>query len=514
MLNALPLKRAQSCPNLRVLQGFNAHRTQNRHCPAGWTLASMPVGRAGETFAGDSVDMEYEPLPRTDRAVALAAGVLAAVLPPLLSAPPAVSNIASTARAALWACLRLAAVWFLARYAASEARQARRLVDPRDAAYRDSRFVRIQSGLQIHYLEETPPPPPPGAAVAARGPDVIIIHGFGSSAAACRPAMRPLADALGSRVIAFDMPGFGLTERPRRLADFDAAAAAEGLVAALGLGGPASAGTPAAGVILVGHSLGGLVAANLAARPTFPATAAVLVAPAVPATLQTAPPSPQPPIAAAAAAGVLRRAVRVAATSASALAAACRRVAGAALLGLALAAVWALQPLVAAALRRAVYRGSFWRSGLASAYGSAARPSEETLADYRRASRVRGWDWGLVRFVRFRLGGGLGPWARLRRAWRGGGSGGGGDAEVAGRLRAAGRPVLLVHGAEDRIVPPGNSRVLCASLGAAAALRELPRCGHSPLEEAPAEVAAAVAAFVAALPRQPAPSPPSAPEGP
>jgi pimeloyl-ACP methyl ester carboxylesterase len=431
---------------------------------------------ADANTAGDAtVDMEYQPAPLPDRAAALAAGLLAAALPPLLR-PPAP---AGTWRSLAWAAVRLAAAWLAAAYAAGEVRQARRLVEPRAAAYPDSRFLRLPSGLLVHYLEEAPPPGAP-----APGPAVVIVHGFGSAAAACRPALRPLARRLGARVVALDMPGFGLTERPRRLADYDAGAVVEALAAALGLGARGE------GLLLVGHSLGGLVAARLAADPASHVTALALVAPAL-----APPPAPAPPPAAPP-----PRWARAAA--------ACRRAAAAAGLYLLQAALGLAAPLVAAVLRRAVYRGAFWRQGLAAAYGGGARPADATVEDYRRASRVRGWDRGLVRFVRFRVAGGRGLWDLVRDAWRGpgGGEGEGGEGGLVGRLRAAGRPVLIVHGAEDRIIPVANSRALAAALAGGAGgcvLRELRGCGHCPLEQAPGDVVDAVAAFVASLPPPP-----------
>ena len=437
--------------------------------------------------------MDYLPPSRSDCVAALAAGLAAAALPPLLVAAAPGLTATSIVNSAVWACTRFLACWLFGRYVASEVRQARRLVEPRDAAYPDSRFVRVADGILVHYFEEAPPA---GAGPRA-SPAVVLVHGFGSSAASCRHVMRLLADRLRTRVVAFDMPGFGLTERPRRLADYDASAVLEGVVDALGLGDR---------LLLVGHSLGGRVVADLAARPSSLVAAAILVAPAV-----AAPPACSPALAGeapplrSASARLFRAPVAVL----SALAGCCRRAAVAALLYAAQAVLGLLEPAAAAGLRRLVYHRNFWRRGLAAVYGGGALPQEATVAEYRRASRVRGWDRGLIRFIRFRAGDGLGLWALLRRAWR---SGGGGDAELVARLRAAGRPVLVVHGAEDRIVPPANSRALCAALaggrGGAPELRELAGCGHCALEEAPCDVVDAVVALASALPPLPAPCKP------
>lgn len=48
---------------------------------------------------------------------------------------------------------------------------------------------------------------------------ILLLHGFGGGVFAWRHVMRPLADASGLSVLAFDRPGFGLTSRPPRPPD-------------------------------------------------------------------------------------------------------------------------------------------------------------------------------------------------------------------------------------------------------------------------------------------------------
>ena len=64
-------------------------------------------------------------------------------------------------------------------------------------------------------------------------------------------------------------------------------------------------------------------------------------------------------------------------------------------------------------------------------------------------------------------------------------------------VRDARLPVLILHGTEDRIVPPSNSRALARSLPNAT-LVELDGCGHTPHEEAPERVQAAILDFLRA----------------
>jgi pimeloyl-ACP methyl ester carboxylesterase len=73
-------------------------------------------------------------------------------------------------------------------------------VPPEQLADLDSRFAEV-NGIQTHYKE------------AGEGePALILLHGFLASTFSWREVMEPLA-ARG-RVIAFDMPASGLTERP------------------------------------------------------------------------------------------------------------------------------------------------------------------------------------------------------------------------------------------------------------------------------------------------------------
>lgn len=64
----------------------------------------------------------------------------------------------------------------------------------------DSRFIRV-NGLNVHYK------------IAGQGaPLILLLHGFGANTESWRRVIGPLAE-LGT-VVAYDRPGFGLTERP------------------------------------------------------------------------------------------------------------------------------------------------------------------------------------------------------------------------------------------------------------------------------------------------------------
>jgi pimeloyl-ACP methyl ester carboxylesterase len=64
----------------------------------------------------------------------------------------------------------------------------------------DSEFVKL-GGLDVHYKQR-----------GDGSPVIILLHGYGASTFSWRSVMKPLADY--GKVIAYDRPAFGLTERP------------------------------------------------------------------------------------------------------------------------------------------------------------------------------------------------------------------------------------------------------------------------------------------------------------
>ncbi|MBK8989237.1 MAG: alpha/beta hydrolase [Chloroflexi bacterium] len=130
-------------------------------------------------------------------------------------------------------------------------------VDPRQLAGPDGAFITLQ-GVTVYY--ETLGEPD--------APTVLFIHGLYGSTASWRYNMADLA-AAGYRVIAYDRPGFGLSDKA---ADFDYALnnqvdLALALLDALGVGETA----------VVGHSAGAKTAVELARRQPERVTQLVLV---------------------------------------------------------------------------------------------------------------------------------------------------------------------------------------------------------------------------------------------
>jgi pimeloyl-ACP methyl ester carboxylesterase len=146
-------------------------------------------------------------------------------------------------------------------------------VAPKELADADSRFIEID-GMEFHYK------------ISGQGePAIVLLHGFVSSVFTWRKVMVPLSEY--GTVIAFDRPGFGLTERP--LPDqwegknpYQAEAHADQTIALLEALGFKNA-------VLIGNSAGGSVALDAACRHPEAVRALVLVDAAV--YLQPGPPA-------------------------------------------------------------------------------------------------------------------------------------------------------------------------------------------------------------------------------
>jgi pimeloyl-ACP methyl ester carboxylesterase len=114
----------------------------------------------------------------------------------------------------------------------------------------DSLFVDV-GGLQVHYK-----------IVGQDGRTLVLLHGFAASVFSWRKVMEPLSEA--GMVVAFDRPGFGLTERPMPgewdgESPYSPEAQADLTVALLDELGIDRA-------VLVGHSAGGTIALLTALR--------------------------------------------------------------------------------------------------------------------------------------------------------------------------------------------------------------------------------------------------------
>ncbi|XP_024029705.1 uncharacterized protein LOC21400132 [Morus notabilis] len=174
------------------------------------------------------------------------------------------------------------------------------LVEPTVLADPDSCFCEFR-GVRIHHktydaeseganksLEKTQSVSHP---VKKIGFPMILLHGFGASVYSWSRVMKALAEVVGSKVVAFDRPAFGLTSR---LNPFEKSASGNGDAKPLNPYSMAFSvlatlyfidrlGSQKA--ILVGHSAGSLVAVNAYFEAPERVAALILVAPAIVAPL-------------------------------------------------------------------------------------------------------------------------------------------------------------------------------------------------------------------------------------
>jgi pimeloyl-ACP methyl ester carboxylesterase len=121
------------------------------------------------------------------------------------------------------------------------------------------RYVTINGGLRFRVLDSGP----------ERGPVVMLIHGWGANVYSFAETIPALVDA-GHRVLALDLPGHGLSDKPIDDAVYTtrALATAVTLVAtALGV----------SRLSVIGHSMGGAIALELARRSELAIDGLVLI---------------------------------------------------------------------------------------------------------------------------------------------------------------------------------------------------------------------------------------------
>jgi pimeloyl-ACP methyl ester carboxylesterase len=154
-----------------------------------------------------------------------------------------------------------------------------RLAPPRELADPDGRFARL-AGLDVHHKVAGEP----------TDPTVLLLHHFHGNVATWRHVMAGLAD--DHQVVAFDRPGFGLTERPvpNGRGPDDPYARATSVRIALDLLDEVDARD----VVLVGSSAGGTVALETYAAAPERVRALVLLSPAI--TGDVGPPEPLRPL--------------------------------------------------------------------------------------------------------------------------------------------------------------------------------------------------------------------------
>ena len=338
------------------------------------------------------------------------------------------------------------------------------IANPRLVSDADSRFHQFDGDVLTHYKLTRPRDASPIIRVCHAA------HGFGGSTISWDAVRDAIAQRCQVAFVDHDCPGFGLTERPPRIRDYELSRNGERSVKLTSLI-KAKLDVGSARTAFVGHSMGGISAAYAATHSDADAAALVLVAPAIfaPAAEEEAP-KPRP--------RSLRGRLLVLRNKL-----------------MRLLPEWLayglISPFILFGLRKAVRARAFWRKGLASClYDGGAKLTDVSIDAYRRPKVLKDWDVGMTKFT-FAMARG--------RGWAGVGGG------VANRLKEAaknGLPIMIIHGAQDRIVPLANSERLAKFLraaggdGARVTVEPFEACGHLPMDEHPKRFVDAVAAFL------------------
>lgn len=305
--------------------------------------------------------------------------------------------------------------------------------DPVELADNDSIFCNID-GVNVHYKHWKSHAQCEGDCIDEA---FMAAHGFGSSLfsyEAFLPFLLSLREA--SCAVAFDSPGFGLTSRPpiTALRKYQPSFGAT-IISAL-------APHQASKFILVGFSMGArsIVAAALCSNSPTP-HALILIAPALV-------PESKPQ-------GLFGRVFFVLVLGRLVLA------------YIAVLLTVILNPLLQVIIRLAVNGVTFWINGLRFARGNPSTLTQTDLEGYRRPLAVKDWTQGILHFTRAAILESCSPAKSYSVE------------QLQSRLPSI--PILIVHGASDRIIPVSNSHALHAALPASQ-LKVLPGVGHLPHE--------------------------------
>ena len=134
-------------------------------------------------------------------------------------------------------------------------------VPVRQLAGADARYA-VVDGVGLHYLQTGSP-----------SPNVVLLHGFGSSTFSWRKVAGPLGET--TQVTAFDLPGFGFSERPAVTEASNPYTPQAQLELTLGL----INGLGVERAVLVGHAAGAALAVEIALAHPERVAGLVLVGP-------------------------------------------------------------------------------------------------------------------------------------------------------------------------------------------------------------------------------------------
>ncbi|KAL0049992.1 hypothetical protein WJX82_002227 [Trebouxia sp. C0006] len=348
---------------------------------------------------------------------------------------------------------------------------------------------------------------------------VHCYHGFGANTFSWSYVYKALSTQLRAQVTKHDMPGFGLTQRPRDIDGYslefngrlgrlvmDAELAAAGVLSSAALdsdvgpgvkleqlqsvsrehqsqhGGAESAVCPSDIQAAASQSKPNLQHAREVIKHSRDIAGLVLVAPAIisfSSQLKAQPDFDRQPNDTPMHGRILQVLMAFA------------QAAGTRTAGIVL---WLLQPILVLFLRTLVRSRLFWVRGLSNAWHSRDGVSDELVDAYRLPQLVRGWEIGLVRFVRARVADSRSFVQVLKGAYNGRTPLSQAE-QLAHAVAQQDIKVLILHGSGDRLVPVSNSRRL-AKVMPNAELIEYVDCGHVPQEELPKQFIQSVKTFV------------------
>ncbi|CAA7398264.1 unnamed protein product [Spirodela intermedia] len=384
------------------------------------------------------------------------------------------------------------------------------LVDPTMLSDPDSFFCEF-NGIQIHHKvchhgeEQTGQPfnseissASAGSNVPKVGLPMILLHGFGASVFSWAGVMKPLASLIGSSVLAFDRPAFGLTSRPRHsiwstgkadmlpLNPYSIAFSVLATLFFIDRLGPEKA-------VLVGHSAGCLVAVDTYFEYPERIAALILVAPAIFAPLfgdKARKGSQKGKAAQSEDRGsttdnqrnhfiviwnLLCRLVGLIVQTAMHVIKGMKDMLGSIYRNILLAV---LRSSLSIILVRMII-DKFGIAAVRNSWCDANKITDFTINGYTKPLRAKDWDVSLLEYTL----------ATLTN------SGSKTEPPLAARLAEISCPVLIITGDTDRIVPRWNAERL-ASVIPGATLQVIESCGHLPHEEKAAEFLLAIKKFL------------------
>ena len=391
-----------------------------------------------------------------------------------------------------------------------EQRYRRLQVDAPELGSPNSRFIDVQ-GAQIHARIEK-------STIDNIKTVIHCLHGFGAHSYSFSFVQKKIAERIGAVVSAHDFPGFGLSARPRKRSFYTMQYNANVSGNIMDSLEQEYVGKNKAQRVLIGHSMGASAVAEALIAGTHKIDAVVLIAPAI-VPLWTKPVSnigmQQKKFSSLFAAfldslletedpvmklwGNESRNKRSAMSLGYKLGIAVRGgislVQGVLLLFLRACFV-VVMPLLRVCMHALIFPRAFWTHGLSLAWGDPSKITVEYVDNYRLPVLARDWEIGVLRFVDCRLAEKVGIAAAVMQFLH--------PERIllqAERLRdaclAAGCniPILIIHGANDNLVPLVNSQRLEQCLPACR-LITFPSCGHMPHEEMPDEFTMVVNDFL------------------